>query len=1310
LYILGRLQRWLYVALMTVSASTQIPKTTDSAVFQRQCKVLFEHVLKDPTVQEFGSSGQKQKGIDLLGRRRVVALDHWVGVQCKLAIKAERLKKGVVREEASQALSIEPPLREFILVTTAADDARLIAEAALVTDEQAKLGRDFTVQIWGWETLQTHILQYEQAIYAFSPDAFPHLRQLQKGQDKLVEQAARLESGQSIELSMLQNIQKSVDAIVVGVSSTVEASVVDTMLDRELDQYRNLLNQQPKTALSLLEDLWTRLPESVDGRIRFRVKANIAACRLRLGEDHSAGELYLEAHDFAPDEPKAPAFKVLGLILLGKPEEAYSFGLEARRKSAANAPLFAHLIMAAKLVPSIDDPFGIVPREFENDASILVAKIDYLRVRGQEGAWWAIAKEAHESNPEEDNLTRFAAEAVIDEACNWADENMRAPLPRDLYARVTGAAETLQALWQQRRNSELPWDDYSVSLAANLVTAFRVARQYENARDILNASLELTTDTRLAEQRLLVALEMGDMKTASSSMRELPSSRDTIFARLQVYANTDNWTEVIALSEATDTNEFGTSDRAFFESVALLARVKINDASAHTEAARALLDKYPLEVVVPIILYEAAAQRKDPVWAKQLFEEALARRETLNPASRSMLARIAEREDESERVIDLLDGFITTSTDSDDLHLLARAFVNAPIRQRAITFLEELPVAIRDTAYFIRVSGSIHFNAGSLSKAQAAFEEAIKVDRKELSAHLGLINTWLRQDRKEAAKTYLSSLELKGLSGPPVHKMRLAHLLVAFGRGEDGLSYGYEAALVSRGDLQAVQLYIGLILPDPAGVSIPQVAPEIDIDHWVRLERADGQRMEIVVEHGPDRPSLDHYSPHHSLSKAVLGSKKGETVLHSPQVGTEQSWRITEHKHKYIALLHDIMQTLSARFPEATGFYQFELKGNDLTPVLDQVKALSERDSEILTLYLRDGFPIAFASTLLGKSSVEFASRILQRGEVIRTCVGTHPEREGAIADVLSALDRGIILDTYTAWFAQLAGLIPVLTKLFKRVALPQSSIDELLDFRSQFIGHGGEPLMTLGYADGQYLREEIPHDRLKESYTTISTAIDALRSSIEIVPAAAPETRSPIESALGQVARHRVLDPLYVATSEGLLLVSEDLHLRNLGRQLYGITGGWLQVALMVAIDRRQISLSDYAKAVAEFAIQRHDHVSLNAETLCSVAALDQTDKLERFGAVTKFIGTATADVDSHVSVSWEFLKMIWTTDIPWLRKAAAAGLLLDRLTGLLARHGQLQAAYGKMLRSSARIPALNEYLHAWARGHFLELETSSK
>ena len=130
--------------------------------------------------------GRHSQGIDLLGRRNNCGLDPWVGVQCKLEIKAEKLDKGTAQKEAQAALAIKPSLKELNIVTTAPDDVSLDSEAAAFTDEQAKLGRDFLVQVWGWGAFETPILQHEEAIRAFSPDAFPHLKRVVEGQERLV--------------------------------------------------------------------------------------------------------------------------------------------------------------------------------------------------------------------------------------------------------------------------------------------------------------------------------------------------------------------------------------------------------------------------------------------------------------------------------------------------------------------------------------------------------------------------------------------------------------------------------------------------------------------------------------------------------------------------------------------------------------------------------------------------------------------------------------------------------------------------------------------------------------------------------------------------------------------------------------------------------------------------------------------------------------------------------------------------------------------------------------------------------------------
>jgi len=77
----------------------------------------------------------------------------------------------------------------------------------------------------------------------------------------------------------------------------VAAQQIADILDRVeasgfIDQLRDMLNAgRPRTALGLLEGLWGGLPEGAEGRIRFRIKANIAACLLRLGRAQGRRDL-----------------------------------------------------------------------------------------------------------------------------------------------------------------------------------------------------------------------------------------------------------------------------------------------------------------------------------------------------------------------------------------------------------------------------------------------------------------------------------------------------------------------------------------------------------------------------------------------------------------------------------------------------------------------------------------------------------------------------------------------------------------------------------------------------------------------------------------------------------------------------------------------------------------------------------------------------------------------------------------------------------------------------------------------------------
>jgi cellulose synthase operon protein C len=94
---------------------TQIRKPSDETDFEKNCVVLFKYVLADPNVKRVGTRGQKQKGVDIIGKRNRDSKQP-VGVQCKLKSEGTKLSDTEVKTEVKKALTFRPKLTEYFIV------------------------------------------------------------------------------------------------------------------------------------------------------------------------------------------------------------------------------------------------------------------------------------------------------------------------------------------------------------------------------------------------------------------------------------------------------------------------------------------------------------------------------------------------------------------------------------------------------------------------------------------------------------------------------------------------------------------------------------------------------------------------------------------------------------------------------------------------------------------------------------------------------------------------------------------------------------------------------------------------------------------------------------------------------------------------------------------------------------------------------------------------------------------------------------------------------------------------------------------
>ena len=154
----------------------QIPPPKYWQQFEDLCLDIFRHVWSDPTAQKNGRVGQPQHGTDIWGK---AASDGRAlhGVQCKGkdAAYGGSITEKEMRDEIQKAKSFTPPLLHWTLATTAPKDAAVEQFAREITHEHRSLGL-FSVQVLGWEDLQSLLAEYPDVIERYYPDQAPNIR------------------------------------------------------------------------------------------------------------------------------------------------------------------------------------------------------------------------------------------------------------------------------------------------------------------------------------------------------------------------------------------------------------------------------------------------------------------------------------------------------------------------------------------------------------------------------------------------------------------------------------------------------------------------------------------------------------------------------------------------------------------------------------------------------------------------------------------------------------------------------------------------------------------------------------------------------------------------------------------------------------------------------------------------------------------------------------------------------------------------------------------------------------------------------
>jgi tetratricopeptide (TPR) repeat protein len=1292
-------------SVMSLLAATQIPKPADEQAFERASVALWRGLLRDPNVQRNGRRGQRQNGVDLSGVRNGDPA-HPVGIQCKLKGDGQILTNDEVRDEVRKALTFRPELREYFIITTAPDDVALQELARELSLEQKNKGRQILIYVWGWNTLEERISEDADARKQFDPDYGAFSDQILERVENVAvlqqEVKATVETG----LSQIEARFARFETVHFAPGdATTSASALEANLDAEIDEYRELANAgKPRTALPLLERLLARSGPAASGRILFRLKANIGSCHLALGDDEHAARLLSEAYDHAPTEPKAIANKAFSLLLQGRWQEMLTFGKAALDADPSNEGVAGYLVQAARFDSSIGDPLDLVPDGLKTSLAVSVGRVDALRHREMMPAWWDAARAALAAYPADRHARQFAADAELDEILRGDKVQRTHLLTPEERARILSAAAVLRGLWDEALASEGVVRPEDVAIGSNLIVAYQLLDNLQAALEIARQGIAIAPgDVEIAKRAALAAIEGNDDQLVRDLLQRLPAGHDSTILAFRYYASRGEWSRVAEISRSPG-ELIPDVERTIVATAGRLAALRMDRPPDLEAQITAIASGVAEDPRASIVLADFAKMEGLEAIAETAFQSALkALAADSHISARLMVAMHAARRGDADKVADLLDGHIAEDHDSDALRSLARAFVNdSPIRQRAIRFFQRLMPEIRNLEFYLHAEGLLHYNRGALKEAEACLRKAIALSH-DLTNYLTLFSTLRRLDCRAAIRPILEGLEPAALKGTPGQKMYLAQTMFAEGLQEPALAFAYATLQAARNDPEAALRYFGLMMLDPKGRHTPRVG-NVGLDAWVRLEGEHGESAAFVIGEGPDRPADGLVSPSHSLAAAAVGLKVGETFTVKAAFGDDATWRVAEIKHKYVHALHDVMGNFQTRFPDAKGFYTLKMKEGDVQPALDQIRKVSVSNRKLADLYLLQHLPMAMVASRLGGDAVGFADYIRSLDQNIETCSGTAQERDVAREAILQHGAAGAVLDTYSAWTIATMDVFDVVTAVFGKLVIPRSCIDELHRLRDhdEFAGQGRS--MTVGWHNGQYIRQDHTRGDIEARRNYIAAQITRIEAHCEIVPVAAPDEPSDIAATLTEAFGADALDTAYVA-AEGYVLLSEDLYARQVAAAAVDgdVKSVWLQPVNAFAYETGLIEAKRHAEVAVQLARRRHSHVTLDAETLWTVLQGDTSEGFDDFRVTSGFIGTQNADLMSHLSVTLMFLERIWlTARAPDLKAMVATGVVLEQLTRF--RQGDWAAVLAIAKRRAT--PDLRRYIDQWVMGHFLEAE----
>lgn len=846
-----------------------------------------------------------------------------------------------------------------------------------------------------------------------------------------------------IRLEQLHAGQERIEAVVQALGPLAAPSSIAGPVDDVDTRFAEAKALYDRGAVRSALRIWERLRDELlqgegDPSRRAKVLSNIGFALIDLNRPPEALAAFRAALEYAPDSATAFANAAQAAMFAGGEEEAGRLVDRALELDPAHET--AWFVRAQMADPPLH--VAAIPEGLREKPQMLLAR-GLSAARHDAGAGLALLRDALRHGRREPQLLLLLAERLY---ASLFPRRLSDPVPQDLLAELRRLADEAADM--------LAGTERQAMYARALVlqgTAADLAGAPDHGASYFRLAAELDGESPRARVAAANAqLSIGNAQAAIYLLDAVPVVEQTPVwhaLRARALVELDRASEldghVGAVVDAPPREETGDAAQALGEACLLGGRPEL------VGRLLPLLHATDWADIAHVFEARVAARAGEADTAVAAYEAALsatapARRPEIEAEYASFLMRAGKLDNAASH-------FEAAGADeehSEATRLYAVCLKKLGRLDELARLLERVATHGRLAPWMLEARADLALVRDDLPGARAALDELMALEPENVYVRLLRAHVANREDDLDAVARLVEPLEARE-DLDAYDSVNLALHLVRVGRAGPALRHAYRALRLSPDDAQLQQAAVVGVFFAPRGAD--QAPPElfaratVEPDTWLKVRAAGGEEREyLILAEGPADVRRNELLASDPRARKFLGRRVGDTVVLREGAVNEQSFVVVELKSAMLHAFHDAMQNFQDRFPEAHGLQSIHVgEGEDFdpSPIIRLLHDHQERREKATALYRERLLPLGVLAVALGQS----VRRTLYSFIGSRIPVFTdHPAPERVGATRLAAEAPGVVLTISGLTTLDELGHLDLLPRLFARILLPQSLLDEM--------------------------------------------------------------------------------------------------------------------------------------------------------------------------------------------------------------------------------------------------------------------------